>query len=113
MDLEISPGDIDRTHRRGVPNKNKNRPLMIKFVRYIDQRQVFTLKKRLQGKDTSNTKSLTKIRITTLNEARNEFGCRSIWTADGKMMFKAEGEAKAKVYFEWLAVVLWKNGNCL
>ena len=26
MDLEISPGDIDRTHRIGVPNRGNNRP---------------------------------------------------------------------------------------
>ena len=35
MDLEISPGDIDLTHRIGVPSKGKNRPLIVKFVRYI------------------------------------------------------------------------------
>ena len=33
MDLEISPGDIDRTHRIGVPSKGKNRPIIVKFVR--------------------------------------------------------------------------------
>ena len=27
MDLEISPGDIDRIHRIGVPSKGKNRPM--------------------------------------------------------------------------------------
>ena len=35
MDLEISPGDIDLTHRIGVPSKGNNRPLIVKFVRYI------------------------------------------------------------------------------
>ena len=35
MDLEISPGDIDLTHRIVVPSKGKNRPLIVKFVRYI------------------------------------------------------------------------------
>ena len=32
MDLEISLGDIDRTHRIGVPCKGRNRPIIVKFV---------------------------------------------------------------------------------
>ena len=52
MDLEISPGDIDRTHRIDVPGKGKNRPMIVKFVRYMYRRRVFTNKKRLKGKDT-------------------------------------------------------------
>ena len=42
MDLDISLGDIDRTHRIGVPTKGKNRPVIVKFVRYMDRRRVFT-----------------------------------------------------------------------
>ena len=38
MDLDISPGDIDRTHRIGVPTKGKNRHIIIKFVRHMDRR---------------------------------------------------------------------------
>ena len=36
IDLDISPGDIDRTHRIGVPSKGKNRPIIVKFVRYME-----------------------------------------------------------------------------
>ena len=45
MDLEISPGDIDRTHGIGVPSKGKNRPIIIKFVRYMEG-GVYLLTKR-------------------------------------------------------------------
>ena len=82
MDLEISLGDNDRTHRTGVPSKGKNRPTIAKFVRYIDRRRVFTNKKRLKGKNISITKSLTKIRMSALKEARNKFRYSSVWTAD-------------------------------
>ena len=44
MNLEIFPGDIDCTHRIGVPSKGKNRPIIVKFVRYTDRRLVFTTK---------------------------------------------------------------------
>ena len=40
MDLEISPGDIDRTHRIGVPSKG--RPIIVKFVRCMDRRYLPT-----------------------------------------------------------------------
>ena len=77
MDLEIFPGDIDRTRRVGVPRKDKNRPIIVKFLRYMERRHVFTNKKRLKGKYLSITESLTKIRA--LNEARNKFGYSSVW----------------------------------
>ena len=78
MDLDISPGDIDRTHRIGVPSKGRNRPIIIKFVRYLDSRRVFTNKKRLNGKNISITESLTKIRMSAFKEARNKFGYSSV-----------------------------------
>ena len=45
MDLDISPGDIDCTHRIGVLIKGKTRPIIVKFLRYIDRRRVFTNKR--------------------------------------------------------------------
>ena len=45
MDLEISPGGIYRTHIIGVPSKDKIRPIIVKFVRQMDKRPVFTNKK--------------------------------------------------------------------
>ena len=100
MDLDISPGDIDCTHRIGVPSKGKNRPIIIKFVRYMDRRHVFSNKKTLKGKTMSITESLTKIRMSPLKEATNKFEYSSVWTADGKIMCKEEGDTKAKVYFD-------------
>ena len=101
MNLEISPGDIDRTHRIGVPSNGKNRPITVKFVRYLKRRSVFTNKKRrLKGKNISITKSLTKIRMSALKEARNKFGYSSVWTADGKIMYKDKDDTTAKAYFD-------------
>ena len=40
IDLEISSRDnTDCTHRIYVLNKDKNRPIIIKFVRYMDRRR--------------------------------------------------------------------------
>ena len=77
MDLDISPGDIDHTHRIGVPSKGKNGPMIVKFVRYMDRRHIFSNKKTLKGKNMSITENLTKIRMSALKEARNKFGYSS------------------------------------
>ena len=100
MDLEISSGDIDRTHRIGVPSKVKNRPTMVKFVRHMGRKRIFINKKILKGTNISITKSLSKIRISALKEARNKFRYSSVWTADRKIMYKDKGDTKAKVYFD-------------
>ena len=67
----------------------------------MNSRRVFTKKKRLKGKNRSITESLTKIRMSALKEARNNFGFSSIWTADGKILYKEEGDTDTKVYFDW------------
>ena len=42
MDLDISSADSHRKHRKGVPSKGKNRPIIVKVVRYVGRRHVFT-----------------------------------------------------------------------
>ena len=66
MNLEIFPGDIDCTHRIGVPSKGENRPIIVKFVRYTDRRLVITNKNRLKAKNMLITKSSIKIRMSAL-----------------------------------------------
>lgn len=56
MDFEISSDDIDLSHKAGVPSSGKNRPIIIKFIRYNDRRRIFTNKKILKGGDLSITK---------------------------------------------------------
>ena len=75
MDLEISPRDID-------PSKDKNRPIIVKFVKCMDKRRIFTNKNRLKGKNMSVTESLTKIRMSALKEAN-----RSCVTEKQELLF--------------------------
>ena len=51
-------------------------------------------------KNVSVTESLFKIRMSALKEASNKVGHSSIWTLDGKIMYKEECNTKAKVYFD-------------
>ena len=43
MDLKISPGDIDRTYRTGVPSKGKNRAIINNFERQYTDQSVFLM----------------------------------------------------------------------
>ena len=99
MDLDISPKDIDCTHRIGVPSKGKNRPIIVKFVKYMDKSRIFTKKKRLNRKNMSTIESLSKIRMSALRDAKNKFRFSSVWTAGRKIMYKEEVDTKTKVYF--------------
>ena len=61
----------------------------------MDRRHVFINKMGLKRKDMPITVILTKIRMSALKEARNKFGYNSVWTSDGKIMYKDEGDVKA------------------
>lgn len=101
VDIEISENDIDRTHRIGAPRNpgEKPRPIIVKFVRYNVRKKVFGNKKRLKGKNTSITESLTKYRMGKLKQAREEFGFDKVWTYDGKILFKDDPKQKPKIYY--------------
>ena len=44
LDLELSDHDVDRIHRTGTgtPTRIKQRPVIVKFIRYADKNRVFT-----------------------------------------------------------------------
>ena len=89
MDIEILPNDLDPSHRNGNPKiKKKERPIIVKFVRYNLRHNIFKDKKLLKGKGVSITESLSKDLMVKLNEARETYGFRSVWTSDGKIFFQ-------------------------
>ena len=100
MGLNISKTALDRSHRIGNPKtKKKSRPIIVKFVRYYDRRDVFVNKKCLKGKGKSITESLTAFRMQKLKNARDEHGFFNVWTVDGKIMFKNSENGKPNVYY--------------
>ena len=75
LDLAINDKDIDRTHRKGNPRNagEKERPIIIKLVRYNDRKRIFDCKKKLKGKKIAITESLPITRMKKLNEARDRY----------------------------------------
>ena len=103
MDIEILPNDLDRSHGIGIPKtKKKERPITVKFARYNLRHNIFKNKKLLKGKCVSITESLTKDCMAKLNEARETYGFRNVWTSDGKIFFKDDKNPSTKplVYYD-------------
>ena len=79
----ILPNDLDWSRNIGNPKtKKKERPIIVKFVRYNLRHNIFKNKKLLKGKGVSITESLTKDRMAKLNEARETYGFRNVWNSD-------------------------------
>ena len=82
--MSITEADIERTHRIGKPRDSgqKSRPIIVKFVRYNDRKNVFNRKKKLKGKNIAITESLTATRMKKLKEAREIHDFKNVWTSD-------------------------------
>ena len=97
MDIETLLNDLDRSHCIGNPKtKKKERPIIVKFIKYNLKHNIFKNKKLLKGKGASIKESLTKDRMAKLNETRETYGFRNVWTNDGKIFFKDEKNPSSK-----------------
>ena len=95
LEEDVDLTELDRSHRIGKKKSNgKARPIIVKFARYNVRRKVFYNKKKLKGKNISITESLTKFRMEKLQEARELYDRKNVWTYDGRIMFKVNDEVK-------------------
>ena len=88
MDEEITHQDIDRSHRLGNRKlgKNKPRPIIIKFLRYVSAK-IFKNKIKLQRKRISVKESLTKLKVKKLLKTREEHSFRNVSFNDRKILY--------------------------
>lgn len=99
LEEDVPLTELDRSHRIGKKNSNgKARPIIVKFARYNVRRKVFYSKKKLKGKNISITESLTKFRMEKLQEARELYDRKNVWTYDGRIMFKVNDEVE--IFYE-------------
>ena len=95
--------DLDRTHRieKKRDSSRKPRPVIIKFARSNIREKVFRSNRKPKRKKISFTENLTGYRMGVLNEAREKFGFKNIWTYDGWIMYKDNNDGqKIKIYYE-------------
>ena len=85
----IKTFDIDTCHI--LPSRTKDTsPIIIKFVRRSVRDSIYSSKKNLKSEEEhaeklSITESLTNRRLALVEEARNVFGFRNVWTFYGNV----------------------------
>lgn len=86
LQVDISAGDIERSHRLGSRKQGKSRPIIVKFWSYKNRAKVFSAKSKLKDSGFRIAESLTKSRMAVLKSARDRFGVNRCWTSDGKIL---------------------------
>ena len=103
LNEDVLLADLDRTHRirKKSDSSSKPRLLIIKFAPYNIREKVFKIKKTLKDRNISITESLTRYRMSVLNEAREKYGFRNVWTCDGRILYKDNNDGqKIKIYYD-------------
>ena len=82
--------DLDRAHR--IRNKrdssSKPSPVIVKFAPFKE-------------KNISITENLKGYRLSVLNETREKFVLKNVWTYDGRILYKDKNDGqKIKIYYE-------------
>ena len=70
----------------------------MKFVRYYDEKEIFSKKKRLKEKSISIKESLSRSRMKKLEEAREKNSFKNVLIIAGRVMFKNINN-KPSVYY--------------
>ena len=59
------------------------------------------VKNNSREKNISITENLTGYQMSVLNEAREKFGFKNVWTYDGRILYKDNNDGqKIKIYYE-------------
>ena len=66
---------------------------MVKLVRYNNRKNIFDSKKKLKGKKIAITEILMVTHMKKLNEARESYSFKNIWTSNRKILYK-DGSGK-------------------
>ena len=101
LDVDVTEDEIDRSRRIGrKKDGQKLRPIIVKLTRYNTRKKVFVSKRKLKGMDFSTAESLTAKRMEQLNKAKEEHGFTSVWTTDGRILFKRPIENKSNLFYD-------------
>ena len=101
LELSITEADIERTHPIGKLRDagQKSRPIIFKLVGYNDRKSIINRKQKLKGKNIAITVSLRAIRMKKLNEAREMYDFKIVWTSVGDILFK-KGSGDTSLFYD-------------
>lgn len=84
LGLNLFSHNVDIAHPLPVA-KNGKTPIIVKFVRRSDRNAILHKKRLFASSGLAVTESLTKKRLTLLNEARFLIGQKEVWTFNGSI----------------------------
>ena len=98
LEQDISPLDIDRSHRLGQRGKKDakgrqlHRPIIIKFSRYSTRSQFYDARKRLKGSKMFIHENLTAKRQKWLHDTRRKYPApnNKVWSQDGRIKIRTD-----------------------
>ena len=101
LNVDISPNDIDRSHRVGKPSTSKPRDILVKFATYRARQRLYGIRSSLKNSEYDGVflnEDLTQRRSKLLYEARlkvKENYLQGAWSMDGRLFIK---DHKDKVF---------------
>lgn len=101
LNVNISPADIDRSHRIGRPAPGKPREIIVKFSGYHARRGFMLNRKELKGSNIYINEDLTKGRKSMAYMCRQlvkDKRLHQTWTYDGNIFVKDKSDVKHRIY---------------
>lgn len=87
-------------HRLGKISDGKCRPVLVRFADSSDRSSVWRKKTAFKGTPYVLSEFLTRQRQSLFMQARERFGMRNCWTADGNIIVKLPDGSKRRVFME-------------
>lgn len=94
MNLKINWHDVDHVHRVGKQEGDRNRAVVVKFLRYDDKNLVFKSKKLLKNSGVAILEDLTQVRLNLMKRLLENFNKRNVWTSNGRICVKTSDGVK-------------------
>lgn len=105
QDMGITNAKVEQCFRIGKFNAAKKRPILVKFKNYSDKNIVYKNKKLLKNTSTVIKEDLTTERLNIVKEASDKVGYKNIWTNDGIIFLKYNGEIhKVANLNSWMSI---------
>ena len=81
--------------------QNELKSASMEVAPYNIREKVFKSKKNLKAKNISIAECLTRYRMSVLNEAREKYGFKNLWTYDRRILYEdISDEQKIKIYYD-------------
>ena len=104
LEAEITPNDIDRSHRVGKPMKQRLRAIIVKFTSYRARRALYSKRMNLRhtnaGRNVFINEDLTAKRSELLFNARKYVKdklIRSAYSSDGRIYVKDQNDLRRQI----------------